>query len=119
MSLGKTIVKLRMQKLMKQKDLVAALGVQQRMVTRWENDEAQPRPKTLEKLASVLDVTVEELLADAHASPIARLNDPELQDLVTHLPELLPEQQAALKQVIRDMLTCKNFQELATRNRAR
>ena len=71
MSLGKTIVRLRMQKAMKQKDLVNALGVQQRMVTRWENDEALPRPKTIEKIARVLGVTPEELLAEAHPAPVA------------------------------------------------
>ena len=86
MSLGKTIVRLRMQKAMKQKDLVNALGVQQRMVTRWENDEALPRPKTLEKIAQVLGVAVDELLAEAHQAPVAQVDDPELQQLLRELP---------------------------------
>ena len=105
MSLGKTIVRLRMQKAMKQKDLVNALGVQQRMVTRWENDEALPRPKTLEKIAQVLGVAVDELLAEAHQAPVAQVDDPELQQLLRELPNLQPNQRDALKTVLRDMLT--------------
>lgn len=103
MSLGKTIVRLRMQKMMKQKDLVNALGVQQRLVTRWENDEAIPRPKTLERIAEILGVSHEELLAQAHQT--GQVDDPELQQLLHELPQLQPNQKEALKTVIRDMLT--------------
>lgn len=91
--------------MMKQKDLVSALGVQQRMVTRWENDEALPRPKTLEKIAEVLGVSSEELLAQAHKAPLAQVDDPELQQLLQELPQLQANQKEALKTVIRDMLT--------------
>ena len=105
MSLGKTIVRLRMQKAMKQKDLVNALGVQQRMVTRWENDEALPRPKTLQKIAQVLGVTPDELLAEAHPAPVAQVDDRELQQLLPEPPNLQPNQREALKTVLRDILT--------------
>jgi transcriptional regulator with XRE-family HTH domain len=94
-----------MQKMMRQKDLVAALGVQQRVVTRWENDEARPRQKTLEKLAEVLGVTVEELTVQAKDEPFAALvDDPELQELLVDLPKLQQNQRDALKTVLRDML---------------
>ena len=89
---------------MKQKDLVNALGVQQRMVTRWENDEALPRPKTLEKIAQALGVTQEELMAEAHQASAVLADDPELQQLLRELPQLQPNQKEALKTVLRDML---------------
>ena len=109
MSLGRQIVKLRMQKQWKQKDLAAKLGIDPRHLVRWEHDQAKPRAKALEKLAEVLEVTVPELLLDSQ-SPLNRIADLELKELVENIPSLNAAKQEALKTVLRDMLTCQQIQ---------
>lgn len=109
-SLGRQIVKLRMQKQWKQKDLAAKLGINQRHLVRWELDQAKPRPKGMKLLAEVLEVTVEELVEEAERSPLSRIEDPELKELVENIPSLNESKQAALKIVLRDMLTCQQIQ---------
>lgn len=110
MSLGRQIVKLRMQKQWKQKDLAERLGIDPRHLVRWEHDRAKPRPKALEKLAATLEVTVDELLGEAQRNPLSRIEDEELRDLVENIPSLNEAKQTALKTVLRDMLTCQNIQ---------
>ncbi len=110
MSLGQQIVKLRMQKQWKQKDLAERLGVDPRHLVRWEHDRAKPRPKALEKLAATLEVTVAELMEEAERNPLSRIEDDELRDLVENIPSLSESKQTALKTVLRDMLTCQNIQ---------
>lgn len=110
MSLGQQIVKLRMQKQWKQKDLAQRLGIDPRHLVRWEHDRAKPRPAALEKLAATLEVTVAELLEEAERDPLSKIEDDELRDLVENIPSLSESKLAALKIVLRDMLTCQNIQ---------
>ena len=110
MSLGRQIVKLRMQKQWKQKDPVAKLGINRRHLVRWELDQAKPRPKGMKLLAEVLGVTVEELVEEAERSPLSRIEDPELKELVENIPSLNASKQAARKRGLRDMLTCQQIQ---------
>jgi transcriptional regulator with XRE-family HTH domain len=109
MSLGKQIVKLRMQKQWKQKDLAELVGVDPRHLVRWEYDRSRPRQKAIEKLAEVLGVSVAELLSEADKNPLSQITDPELKDLVENIPSLNPSKQEALKIVLRDMLTCQQI----------
>lgn len=46
-----------------QRDLAAALGIDQSTVSLWEVGKTRPRAKLLPKLAVLLDCTVDELLA--------------------------------------------------------
>jgi len=108
-SLGRQIVKLRMQKQWKQKDLAEKLGIDQRHLVRWEHDQAKPRAKGLRRLAEVLEVSVEELTQEAERNPLSRIEDPELKELVENIPLLNDAKQAALKTVLRDMLTCQQI----------
>lgn len=59
---GETIVLLRKEKGMTQKDLADKLGVTDKVVSRWETGKNYPDIETLKKLAEVLDVSVNELL---------------------------------------------------------
>ena len=103
MSLGKTIVRLRMQKTWKQKDLAEKLGVNQRQLVRWEHDQARPRLKALQRMAELFNVPIEELSESASPAPIT--DDPELQELLGHIPSLEPKQLEALKTILSDMVT--------------
>lgn len=59
---GETIVLLRKEKGMTQKELADKLGVTDKAVSRWETGKNYPDIETLKKLAEVLEVSVNELL---------------------------------------------------------
>ena len=115
MSLGKTISELRKKKQFKQSELAEKLGIHQTPVTRWETDKVRPRRKTLEKLAEVLGVPIEELaIADLNRLP-STLNDPELAELMQNIPKLGEPQRVALKTFLRDMLKLTELQTVLKR----
>lgn len=107
MSLGETISRIRKQKNLKQAELANTLGVNQSIIARWENDQMRPRKKSLEHLALALEVPYEELLVEDAANSIRDLKglNPDLADLLQHLPKLAEDQIGALKIIVRDMLT--------------
>lgn len=53
----------RKSRLMTQAEVAKRLGVSRTTVTMWESGKSLPRGKTLIKLASVLECTVDELIA--------------------------------------------------------
>ncbi len=54
---------LRQQAVLTQRELAAALGVHPRLISKWENGEARPRPANIRKLAEALGITPREVLA--------------------------------------------------------
>ena len=54
---------LRRDAVLTQQELADQIGVQQRMVSKWENGEAMPRPTNIRKLAEALGVEPREVLA--------------------------------------------------------
>lgn len=60
---GKFIAQLRKEKQLTQNDLADLLQVTNKAVSRWETGEGYPDVSSLVKLASILNVTVDELLA--------------------------------------------------------
>ena len=77
MSIGKRIAALRRKKGLKQEDLAQMLEVTAQAVSKWENDLTCPDISLLPKLASILGVSVDELLSGKQ----------EQQPVVTLVPE--------------------------------
>ena len=77
MTIGKRIAALRREKNLKQDDLAQMLEVSPQAVSKWENDLTCPDISLLPKLAKILGVSVDELLAGKQ----------ELQPVVTLVPE--------------------------------
>ena len=77
MTIGKRIAALRREKNLKQDDLAQMLEVSPQAVSKWENDQTCPDISLLPKLAKILGVSVDELLAGKQ----------ELQPVVTLVPE--------------------------------
>ena len=117
MSLGQTIAKIRKEKNLKQSELAEALGVNQSIIARWENDQMRPRKKSLEQLAQALELPYEALLVEdaAHAVKELRGLNPDLAELLQQLPKLAEDQIAALKVVVRDMLTRSQLESVLRR----
>lgn len=61
--IGERIYELRKKKGLSQKELGALVGVSNKAVSKWETGAAAPKTETIIKLASALDITVEELLS--------------------------------------------------------
>lgn len=63
MTIGKRIALFRKEKGLKQEELAEMLGVSGQAVSKWENDQTCPDISLLPQLASILGVTVDELLS--------------------------------------------------------
>jgi transcriptional regulator with XRE-family HTH domain len=107
MSLGKTIGLLRKQAGLSRKELAEKVDVHQTIVGRWESGAAQPRAKSLEKMADVFGVSVEQILAGDYAGVSQALHnhdDPDLMQLILQLHKLSLQERDALKIVMKSML---------------
>lgn len=107
-TLGQNIAKLRRQKHLTQRALAVQLHTDPSMVTRWEKGKVLPRLETIEKLADVFGVPVEELMLGSSApswSAVEDLGDPELQEMLSQIGALEARDREALKAVLEAMLT--------------
>lgn len=118
MQFGKTIAHLRKQKGLTQVELAEKVEVHPSLVTRWERGLVQPRRKALERLAGVLDTTVQELMAGDPAGLTARLGsieDPELLAMFGQVHKLDQRELDALKVVLGAILTRAHVAEVIHR----
>lgn len=118
MALGERIASLRKERGWTQAQLAERLEMSPSHLSRWEQNHWKPRQKSIEQLAEVFEVDVEELVVDDEDVP-AKLaeDDPELANLVARIPELNSQQKDALRLVLQSMLTCKQLEHLVAQNR--
>ncbi len=81
MTIGKRIALHRRGKNLRQDDLAQALGVSAQAVSKWENDIACPDITLLPQLASILGVTVDELLSGKQEPITVLVPEEERKDL--------------------------------------
>ncbi len=119
MKLGQTITKLRQQRGWTHAELADKLGMHPNHVGRWEKNQMRPRSKTLEKLAALFGIGIDELMASENelSAQISK-EDPELAELVVQIPTLGQDEKAALRLFLRSMLTCKQLENLALRGKS-
>ena len=77
MTIGKRIAHLRKEKGLTQEELAGHMGVSPQAVSKWENDQTCPDISALPKLASLLGVTVDELLEGRTETTAVRVLPPE------------------------------------------
>ena len=77
MTIGKRIALLRKEKGLTQEELANTMGVSPQAVSKWENDQTCPDISALPKLAKLLGVSVDELLAGKAETPAVRVLPPE------------------------------------------
>jgi transcriptional regulator with XRE-family HTH domain len=85
------------------------------MVTRWEKGQTVPRDETLERIASALEVSVEELIATERKGPLrlpGLAEDQELVQLLSQLHSLEGRDIDALKVFLDAMLTKARIREM-------
>lgn len=99
MSLGRQLKRLRKLKGWTQTEASERSGIDIRNLSRYETDSVTPRRGTLEKLAEVYDVAIEELLEVAvEKEPL--ISDPELLEQFQQISQLAEEDRSALKRII-------------------
>jgi transcriptional regulator with XRE-family HTH domain len=118
MSLGKTIARLRKKSGLTQAELATKMEVHQSLVTRWERDIVQPRSKTLEKIAEILQVSAQEILAGDFGgvtTTLSEVNDTELISLFGRVHQLSTDERSALKLFLQALFTRIDMQEMIMR----
>lgn len=86
-----------------QKDLANLLYVSQQTVAKWEVEKSTPNPDTLIKIASILKVTVDELIgAEVKEKPATVTDDEPFQ--IPGYDKLTPANRAAIDQLIEHLL---------------
>ena len=110
MTLGETIRTLRLKKKLSQDEFGEMLGINGRNVSRYEHNHVHPRQKMLQKMSKVLDVPLEELQNARPASVVS--SDPELQDYISQIDHLEPEDKLVVKRFLKAIVTNKRLQQL-------
>ena len=118
-TIGRLIFQLRRERGWTQKELEEKVEMHPNHVSRMEKDKMQPRRSTLEKIAEVFEISIEDLLALAEKDTRAlgqqlSEEDPELAALMSQVPLLTEEQKEALRVFLRSMVTCQRLQTLAS-----
>lgn len=113
MSFNEALARIRKQKGWTQSQLASELDVNQSLVAKWESGKVQPRSSTLERLARVFEVEVEELLAGDLGTVSANLKsvDPRLVELFGQVHRLEAPDREALRRILEAMLTRSRVQE--------
>lgn len=71
MSFQINLKRFRENKGLSQEELANILGVRQSTVGMWENGTNKPRVKTLEKIADVLNITINDLMCESNTEPVS------------------------------------------------
>ncbi len=122
MTFGDRVKQLRKERGWTQVEFAEHVGVHDRHISRWEKDTNRPTGRALTRIAEVLGVTPEELLA---GKPEARLQevlpDPTLLEQFQQIQSLPAEERAAIHMVIDAFLTKRRMEDVLrplTRSRA-
>jgi len=113
MSFGESLERIRKERGLTQSQLATQLDVNQSLVAKWESGKVQPRASTLDRLASVLEVETEELLAGEYGKVSVKLRsvDPKLMELMGQVHRLALADRDALRRILEAMLTRTKIQE--------
>lgn len=112
MTIGEKIRSLRTKKDWSQGDLGEKIGVPGQNISRYETDRVRPRLKTLEALAAAFEVPVEIFTDLSPATEVSGIDDVELVEYFQMVSTLEPEDQDAIKRVLKAMINNKRAQSL-------
>jgi len=118
---GALVSNLRSERGWTQRELAEKLEMHPNHVSRMEKNRMRPRRSTVEKVAEVFELEVDDVQATVDADesedhpllPQLASEDPELAHLLGKVPQLDEDQRQALRVFLRSMLTCQQLQKLA------
>lgn len=100
MEIGIRIRKLRRERDLTQAELAARLGINKQNVSRYESGRVEPRRNMLDKFATALGVSLDELLGSSEPEEDLP-DDPEFRRLFKEVISLPEDDQKALKHIIK------------------
>jgi transcriptional regulator with XRE-family HTH domain len=117
MSIGKIIKKIREQKGMLQKQVAAELNIGTTNYNKMENGNREPSVKELQKLASLFDMTVDQILNfDGDLPSEISLDDKSEMEQLKLIQQLEEDDKQTIFRLIEKMLTNKKFKEFFQKN---
>lgn len=111
MSLGENIARKRKDLGWTQKEFADKVGVHKAHVTRIENDRLRPNPSTLERIASVFEVSVDELFGVSTPEQMTGIRDTKLLSAFLAAQELDDEDKAMVLKIVQAFLTKQKMQQ--------
>ncbi|GAO27829.1 helix-turn-helix domain-containing protein [Geofilum rubicundum] len=117
MSLGKTIKKIREQKGMLQKQVAAELNIGTTNYNKLENGNREPSVKELQQLATLFDLTVDQVLnfEDDMPKEVSLENKTEMEQFKL-IQQLEEEDKQTVMKIINTMLTKAKFKDFFNKN---
>jgi transcriptional regulator with XRE-family HTH domain len=109
MPLGERIAYLRKVKGLRQKDFAKLVGVHPAHVSRWERGHMSPSSDALSKIASALEMTVDELVS---AQESFELQDPQLLRSFHQAQELPQEDKAIVVRLVEALSTKQRMEKV-------
>jgi Predicted transcription factor, homolog of eukaryotic MBF1 len=101
MSISDKIKKLRQEKRFKQESLAEKIGVSRLMLGKYERGEATPSAETLQKLAQVLEVSIDYLLSGDEKSEVSpNFGDKTLQKYFEEIDKMNDEERGHVKFIL-------------------
>jgi transcriptional regulator with XRE-family HTH domain len=121
MTLGEKLAALRKERHWSQQKLSEKLGLGGRSanITRWESNRFRPNSTTLQKLADIFEVRIDELLADEAPVPDSLTKDKKLVEKMYQLKELEPEDRAVIFHIIETYAAQRRMAQMATSPKSR
>ena len=99
MTLGEKIKELRAEKNMTQKSLADQLNVTAQAVSRWESNDVEPSINTLKQMATIFEVSVDELLSQDTEPKIVEVEKEKIVEKVVEKPVIVEKQVVVEKTV--------------------
>lgn len=117
MGLGSTIKKIREQKGLLQKHVAAELGIGNTNYNKMENDNREPSVNELQKLAKLLNMTVDDILNfEGIFKGEVRVKDKAGFEQVNLINQLDEDDRQTVYKIIDTMLTRKKFKDFFNKN---
>ena len=115
--LGNKIAELRKEKRWTQQAFAEKIGVHPNHITRWESNRFRPSTETLQRIAEVFEVRLDDLLDPKLNLPESMSQDKQLMARLELLRELEPEERAVIYHIIDTYATQRRLNRLLQANK--
>lgn len=111
-TIGEKIKNLRKKRGWSQSDLGERVGIKAQNISKYEKNKTVPREATLQIFAEVFELPISEFTQLASSTTDIPGLDPEIAEYMRAIPTLDEEDQAAIKRLLRALVTAKRAQNL-------
>ncbi|MCP4137601.1 MAG: helix-turn-helix transcriptional regulator [bacterium] len=103
--IAKRLKELRKEKNLKQNELAEQMGMDNKMISHYENGKSIPSIDALMKIAVIFDISVDYLLfEESPRRPLKQSGDRELIEYVSNMDKLTEEDRDSIKHIIKSLI---------------